>query len=265
LLKFILQGPGQDQEEVCRSAKRNYLSIFRTRGTLTTALVVDQLSVVSREGSVQHWMAQESGPSRGKHETELLRITIEDQLKRLLTQLQDLDELKEGCTLAHLLPITPLFVEFEESEWQSTREETLQQLREFEEFLKQSIHGDMTLVNEFGAAQLAIQAAISEAFKTPEVIRMFANKQPDQLRNRLAVVQRELKLKHISKERFNQEAVEILIALKRLGTELSEEEKQFLEKMSSARYLESAVDNLGSTTQSDLMSQARTQIKTAEK
>jgi len=249
-LKFILQGPGQDQEEVCRSAKRNYLSIFRTRGTLTTALVVDQLSVVSREGSVQHWMAQESGPSRGKHETELLRITIEDQLKRLLTQLQDLDELKE---------------EFEESEWQSTREETLQQLREFEEFLKQSIHGDMTLVNEFGAAQLAIQAAISEAFKTPEVIRMFANKQPDQLRNRLAVVQRELKLKHISKERFNQEAVEILIALKRLGTELSEEEKQFLEKMSSARYLESAVDNLGSTTQSDLMSQARTQIKTAEK
>jgi hypothetical protein len=175
-------------------------------------------------------MAQESGPSRGKYETELLRITIEDQLKRLLTQLQDLDELKE---------------EFEEGEWQSTREETLQQLREFEEFLKQSIHGDMTLVNEFGAAQLAIQAAISEAFKTPEVIRMFANKQPDQLRNRLAVVQRELKLKHISKERFNQEAVEILIALKRLGTELSEEEKQFLEKMSSARYLESAVDNLG--------------------
>jgi hypothetical protein len=34
----------------------------------------------------------------------------------------------------------------------------------------------------------AIQAAISEAFKTPEVIRMFAKKQPGQLRDRLAEV-----------------------------------------------------------------------------
>jgi len=30
--------------------------------------------------------------------------------------------------------------------------------------------------------RLAIQGAISEAFKTPEVIKMFANKQPVQLR-----------------------------------------------------------------------------------
>lgn len=34
----------------------------------------------------------------------------------------------------------------------------------------------------------AIQAAISKAFKTPEVIRMFAKKQPGQLRQRLAEV-----------------------------------------------------------------------------
>lgn len=31
----------------------------------------------------------------------------------------------------------------------------------------------------------AIQAAISDAFKTPEVIRLFAKKQPGQLRQRL--------------------------------------------------------------------------------
>ena len=34
----------------------------------------------------------------------------------------------------------------------------------------------------------AIRAAISDAFKTPEVIRMFAKKQPGQLRQRLAEV-----------------------------------------------------------------------------
>lgn len=46
------------------------------------------------------------GLSRGKHETELLRITIEDQLKRLLTQLQDLDELKEGTGMNWCLCLT---------------------------------------------------------------------------------------------------------------------------------------------------------------
>lgn len=42
----------------------------------------------------------------------------------------------------------------------------------------------------FGVLYLfqAIQAAISQAFKTPEVIRMFAKKQPGQLRTRLAEV-----------------------------------------------------------------------------
>ena len=34
----------------------------------------------------------------------------------------------------------------------------------------------------------AIQAAISEAFKTPEIIRLFAKKQPGQLRQRLTDV-----------------------------------------------------------------------------
>ena len=34
----------------------------------------------------------------------------------------------------------------------------------------------------------AIQAAISDAFKTPEVIRMFAKKQPGQLRQKLSEV-----------------------------------------------------------------------------
>ena len=37
----------------------------------------------------------------------------------------------------------------------------------------------------------AIQAAISEAFKTPEVIRLFAKKQPGKLRQRLSEVRTE--------------------------------------------------------------------------
>lgn len=50
-------------------------------------------------------------------------------------------------------------LEFTESEYAETKVETLDQLREFQFFLEKSLSGDMTLVDEFGAAQLAIQAA----------------------------------------------------------------------------------------------------------
>ena len=73
-------------------------------------------------------------------------------------------------------------------EYEETKRETLEQLKEFNESLTKMKGGDMTLVNELNRMQLAIQAAISEAFKTPEVIRLFAKKQPGQLRQRLSEV-----------------------------------------------------------------------------
>ncbi len=43
------------------------------------------------------------GHSRGKLETELLKATINDQLNRLLTQLEDLEELKAGRSVGRWL------------------------------------------------------------------------------------------------------------------------------------------------------------------
>jgi hypothetical protein len=63
----------------------------------------------------------------------------------------------------------------------------------------------------------AVQAAISDAFKTPEVIRMFAKKQPGQLRERLANLRRDVKLQKMDEATFTRQAVEILTALKKLG------------------------------------------------
>ena len=63
----------------------------------------------------------------------------------------------------------------------------------------------------------ATRAAISEAFKTPEVIRMFAKRQPGQLRQRLNDLHRDSKIGKISEALFTQQVVEILAALKRLG------------------------------------------------
>eukprot|EP00457_Paulinella_chromatophora_P015541 gb/GEZN01016174.1/.p1 GENE.gb/GEZN01016174.1/~~gb/GEZN01016174.1/.p1 ORF type:complete len:211 (+),score=40.49 gb/GEZN01016174.1/:82-714(+) len=188
--------------------------------------------------------------SRGKAETVLLRENIDNQLNRLMLQLEDIEELKD---------------EFDsKEEYEQTKEETLAQLREFQSFLEKSISGDLNLMDAFGSAQLAIQAAISQAFKTPEVIRMFANKQDDGLRRRLEIIRRDYKLKVIPKDAFNRQAAEILVALKKMGAALTAEDQAFLAKLSHTRHLEDAVDSLGSGTQSDLMAQASSQIKESE-
>jgi len=75
----------------------------------------------------------------------------------------------------------------------------------------------MTLVSELGQFKLALQAAIKDAFKTPEVIAMFAKREPAALRIRLAKLQEEAKLGRLAPALFKSQAVEVIVALKRLG------------------------------------------------
>ena len=74
----------------------------------------------------------------------------------------------------------------EDDEYEETKQETLDQLKEFQESLNHLVEGNVSLVDEIGSMQLAIQAAVSQAFKTPEVIRLFAKREPGQLRERIA-------------------------------------------------------------------------------
>lgn len=142
---------------------------------------------------------------------------MEDQLNRLLTQLQDLEDLK---------------VELDEEEYASTRQDTLDQLREFEGTLGRMMAGNITLVDELGTIQLAIQAAVRSAFKSPEVIRMFAKKENGALRSRLAVLESDFKLGRVSSEVYSQLAFEILTALEKLGEELSPKELELINLVS---------------------------------
>eukprot|EP01103_Thecamoeba_quadrilineata_P015028 TRINITY_DN4622_c0_g1_i1.p1 TRINITY_DN4622_c0_g1~~TRINITY_DN4622_c0_g1_i1.p1 ORF type:complete len:184 (-),score=46.91 TRINITY_DN4622_c0_g1_i1:24-575(-) len=145
--------------------------------------------------------------SRGKQETDRLKSNLEDTLNRLLEQLKDLESLKD---------------ELDPEEYESTKKDTIQQLKEFNGTLARVCAGNVSLVDQFGSVQLAIQAAVSEAFRTPEVIALFAKKQPRQLRFRLSEIQRGNVYTH------PQQALEILAALKKLGEELSPEESHFL-------------------------------------
>uniref|UniRef100_A0A8C7EM19 Leucine zipper and CTNNBIP1 domain containing n=1 Tax=Neovison vison TaxID=452646 RepID=A0A8C7EM19_NEOVI len=145
--------------------------------------------------------------SRGKTETSKLKQNLEEQLDRLMQQLQDLEECRG---------------ELDTDEYEETKKETLEQLSEFNDSLKKIMSGNMTLVDELSGMQLAIQAAISQAFKTPEVIRLFAKKQPGQLRTRLAEMDRDLMVGKLDRGLYTQQKVEILTALRKLG------EKTFL-------------------------------------
>lgn len=118
-------------------------------------------------------MSQAGG--RGKYETELLRANIKDQLSRLMTQLEDLEELKD---------------EFDDKdEFEETKQETLEQLKEFNVYLQKMLSGDMTLMTEFGSAQLAIQAAIQQGGRGAEVLRIFSQGDQDENRKRQEIAQ----------------------------------------------------------------------------
>ncbi|XP_077312057.1 protein LZIC [Lithobates pipiens] len=151
--------------------------------------------------------------SRGTTETTKLRQNLEEQLDRLMQQLQDLEECRE---------------ELDTDEYEETKKETLEQLSEFNDSLQKIMSGNMTLVDELSGMQLAIQAAISQAFKTPEVIRMFAKKQPGQLRTRLGEMDRDLMVGKLGRDLYTQQKGEILTALRKLGEKLTPEEEAFL-------------------------------------
>ena len=188
--------------------------------------------------------------SRGGKETETLRENIEKQLNRLLAQLQDLDDLKD---------------ELDEDEIEDIRADTLEQMEEFEASLSRIMSKDLTLVDSLGSMQIAIQAAISKAFKTPEVIKMFAKKDKGKLRGHLDAIQMNHRLGKLTKEQATQQTVEVLVALKKLGEPLSSEEQRFLEKNASSAMAEfdSVNEEMGAGAKSKVLSSARTQIKRA--
>ena len=142
-----------------------------------------------------------------------LRENMEAQRDRLLDQLTDLEELKD---------------ELEPEEYEESKKDTIEQLKEFEASLQKMTKGDMTLDDSMTATRLAIRAAISDAFKTPEVIRLFAKKEPAALRRRLAELDRDVKLGKLDEAQTKAQKLEILVALKKLKEPLDAAEEAFL-------------------------------------
>eukprot|EP01096_Ripella_sp_DP13-Kostka_P017490 TRINITY_DN8952_c0_g1_i1.p1 TRINITY_DN8952_c0_g1~~TRINITY_DN8952_c0_g1_i1.p1 ORF type:complete len:195 (+),score=98.10 TRINITY_DN8952_c0_g1_i1:368-952(+) len=188
--------------------------------------------------------------SRGKQETAVLIENVEDQLNRLLAQLEDLEELR---------------ADLDDDEYTETKQDTLEQLQEFQATLDKMIKGDMSLVDKLGKFQLAIQATISEAFKTPEVIKLFAKREPGALRQKLEELKVSHKLQKMSKDDMLQQAVEILAALQQLGEELSPGEIEFLQEHKTkalAGFVDAAGD-IGQAGRAGILNVAKQDVRSA--
>lgn len=188
--------------------------------------------------------------SKGAAETAILRANINDQLNRLLTQLEDLDELKD---------------EFSIEEFNEIKSETIQQLSDFQTYLSMTLKGDLTLVDEFGAAQLALQSAISSAFHTPEVIRLFAQRQPQAIRDRFNALRRDFTLNKLSEQSFLNQSLEMLNALQSMGEKLTPEEQAIMDRCSSTAQFETINDENQSIDENALMNQAKQQISKTQR
>ena len=151
-----------------------------------------------------------------------LQQRVQNQLSRLLRQLQDLEDSKS---------------ELEVEEYEETRNETLAQMKEFEESLEKLEVGNLTLENEYTHLRLAMQATVSQAFKTPEIIGLFAKKQPQQLRSHLEQLDRDLLLGKVKQDDYDERKIEVLLALEKLKEKLTNQERQFLQEHGSKQLI----------------------------
>ncbi|MCP9264387.1 Protein LZIC [Dirofilaria immitis] len=124
---------------------------------------------------------------------------IRGQLDRLMLQLAEIEREKDSL---------------DNDEYLEMKNDTVEQLKELERTLDRIKCGDVSLIDQLTATKMAVQSAISEAFKTPEIIET------------------ERILRKISNEAFKAKKLEILCALYKLNDHLSNEERSIIEAAS---------------------------------
>ncbi|VVC27641.1 Beta-catenin-interacting ICAT [Cinara cedri] len=150
-------------------------------------------------------------------ENEILKENLEFQLERLVQQLSDLEESKDVFT---------------DEEYNESKEDTVEQLKEFSERLNKIIAGNMTLHDRLSIMRLATSAAITKAFQTPSIIKMFAKNEPNALKEKRNQIERDIKLGKLSLKVGNRQKLEVLTALRHLGCELTDVDKIFVQEES---------------------------------
>ena len=145
---------------------------------------------------------------------ENLKIKAKEQIERLAAQLSDLESMKS---------------EIEEEEYESLRKETLEQLEEFQGSLEKM--------------KISPKKFIEENLKTPQIIKLFAAKRIDGLRQSLGELQRDFSIGKLEKPEFESKKAEILQNLFQLGPEnINTNELSFLKSRSEKTNMVSGLE-----------------------
>jgi len=106
------------------------------------------------------------------------------------------------------------------------RRDTLQSLKKFASIREKLARGNLN-VSSWSSTEIKKKVTlerIKDAFETEAIYALFFERDREGLRDRLAVVERELRLGK-EDEKLENEKIEILVALKNLGERMTEEEK----------------------------------------
>jgi uncharacterized protein (UPF0305 family) len=92
--------------------------------------------------------------TRGGSETDKLRQNVEEQMQRLLSQLEDLEAEKDNL---------------EPAEYKEMYDDTIQQLKEFKASLEKMMAGNMTLVDQLSNVKMVFLPS-SSLYRIPNHI-----------------------------------------------------------------------------------------------
>ena len=149
-----------------------------------------------------------------------LKKNINDQLERLLSQLSDLEEIKNDDS-------------FSPEEYSELKADTLKQISEFESFLQRQAKGDLVL-SQISEAQQRIEDAKSKAFGVQDLKQKFQGHEAETIREQIGQVKIEASNAKITKIQFSQQLLALLFSLEKTQTKLTAEEVALREQCKSS-------------------------------
>jgi hypothetical protein len=121
---------------------------------------------------------------------------IKQQTKRLLDQLNELEELK---------------AEISEEEYQQMKKDTLEELKTFQKSLEDNQNGELSLDSEIEKTKAELMNAIRKNLNTEEARKTFLAVEIANLRNRITMMENSYQMKKLSEADFvNRKVADIL-------------------------------------------------------
>lgn len=134
---------------------------------------------------------------------------VVNEAKRLSSQLKDLEEYKS---------------EMDESEYNSLKSDTLNQIIANTQLLEKLNTGDLKASSEADSAKLKLAELIVENYNVKEILNTYLSKEVVYLRANLKKLQNQQSIGKISNEQYQQELIQLLEAIAKVS-ELNDEEK----------------------------------------